>query len=106
MSKDSTSLLEEISNKVSQLISLTRLANSDLIRKKKEEVNKDLVCVRILELSDGTLPSNQFKQKISTETNVSEKTVQRSISELIDVGALIAVRKGREIYYQNSGLLD
>lgn len=106
MSEDSTVVLKEISHKLSQLISLTKLANKDLIQKAKEEVNKDKVFAKILEFSDGTLPSNQFKQKISNEAKVSKKTVQRRISQLLDMGALIAIRKGKEIYYKNSGLLD
>lgn len=105
MSQDST-LLKEISLKLTQLLSLFKLVSKDIIRKAKEETNKDVVLVKILEFADGTMPAIPFKQKISNETTVSEKTVERRISDLVDMGALITIRKGKEIFYQNSGLLD
>jgi len=105
MSRDLT-LLEEISQKLNQLVSLFKLANRDIIRKVKEEIDKDPVSTKVLELSDGTLSAVPFKQKIANETNVSEKTVERRVSELIEMGALVTIKKGKEIFYQNSGLLD
>lgn len=106
MNEDLTSLLKEISHKLSQLISLVKIANKDLIRKTKEEIKKDAVFSKILEISDGTLSAVQFKQKVANATKVSQKTVERRISELVEMGAFTATRKGKEIYYENSGLLD
>jgi len=106
MSEDSALLLKEISHKLSLLISLIKIANRDLIRKAKEEISKDPVFSKVLEISDGTLPAVQFKQRVANETKVSEKTVERRISELLEIGALTVTRRGKEIYYENSGLLD
>jgi len=105
MSRDLT-LLEEISQKLTQLVSLFKLANRDIIRKAKGEIMNDPISAKVLELADGTLSAIPFKQKIANDTKVSEKTVERRISELLDMGALVTVRKGREIFYENSGLLD
>jgi DNA-binding transcriptional ArsR family regulator len=105
MSQDST-LLREISFKLTQLLALFKLTNRDIIRKAKEEITNDPVSSKVLELADGTLSAISFKQKIANETKVSEKTVERRISELLDMGALFTIRKGREIFYENSGLLD
>lgn len=105
MSQDST-LLEEISLKLTQLLSLYKLVNKDIIRKAKEETNKDVVLAKVLEFADGTMSAIPFKQKIANETKVSDKTVERRISDLVEMGALITIRKGKEIFYQNSGLLD
>jgi len=105
MSQDST-LLKEISLKLTQLLSLFKLVNKDIIRKAKEETNKDVVSAKVLEFADGTISAIPFKQKIANETKVSEKTVERRISDLVEMGALITIRKGKEIFYQNSGLLD
>jgi len=105
MSQDSA-LLKEISSKLTQLLTLFKLTNRDIIRKAKEEITNDPVSSKVLELADGTLSAIPFKQKIANETKVSEKTVERRISDLLDMGALITIRKGREIFYENSGLLD
>lgn len=106
MNQDDSTLLKEISVKLTQLLSLLKLANKDVIRKAKEEANRDIVSAKVLEFADGTLSANPFKQKIANETKVSEKTVDRRISDLVDMGALILIRRGKEIFYQSSGLLD
>jgi len=33
-------------------------------------------------------------------------TVKRRMSELVEKGALTSTRKGKEVYYENSGLYD
>ena len=102
----SETLLKEISQKLSQLIVLTKLSNSKLIEEVKKEIRKDKVCRKILDLSDGSLGSSQLRQNVTTSIKVSDKTVQRRISYLVEKGALIPIRKGREIFYDNSGLYD
>lgn len=103
---DETELLKEISHKLSQLIVLTKLSNSKVIAETKEEIRKDPVSRALLDLADGTLSSAQLKDKVIQQTNTSEATVKRRISDLTEKGALISTRKGKEIYYENSGLYD
>ena len=105
MSGDSE-LLREISQKLSQLIILTKLSNSNLIKSVKEEIRKDPVAQAAIDLADGFLSSSQIKEKVATQVKVSEKTVERRLNELVEKGVLIAARKGKEIYYYNSGLYD
>lgn len=99
-------LLKEISRKLSQLIVLTRLSNSKIIAETKEELKKDPVSQALFSSVDGALSSSQLTEKVAKQTNKSERTVQRRIAELIERGALTPVRKGNEIYYENSGLYD
>ena len=103
---DESNLSREISNKLSKLIALTKLSNSKIIAEAKTEINGDPVFQAILALADGDLSSSQIKDKVIEQTSSSKATVERRIAELIEKGALVATRKGHEIYYTNSGLYD
>jgi len=99
-------LLKEISRKLSQLLVLTKLSNSKVIAETKEEIKRDLVAQAILALANGLLSSLQLKEKVTEQTKVSEKTVQRRIVDLVEKGAITPIRKGTEVYYEDSGLYD
>jgi DNA-binding HxlR family transcriptional regulator len=103
---DEVELLKTISQKLSQLIFLTKLSNSELIEQVKKEIRKDKVAKAILDLADGVLITSQLKSKVAGHTKVSEKTVERRISDLVEKGAGTRIRKGNEVYYENSGLYD
>jgi Fic family protein len=103
---DDSEILKEISNKLSQLIVLIKLSNSNLIKTVKDEIRKDSVAQAALDLADGFLTASQIKEKVALQTHVSEKTVERRLIELVEKGVLVASRKGKEIYYSNSGLYD
>jgi len=105
MSKE-VELLREISRKLSQLIILTKLSSSKFIEETKKEIRKDKVFRTIMELADGSSGSTQLKQKVMASTKVSKPTVKRRMSELVEKGALTSTRKGKEVYYENSGLYD
>jgi len=105
LSDNTNEILREISRKLDQMIAISKIGNREAIKKFREEIDKDIVSQKILQYADGSLSSDPFKQKIVAETKVSEATVKRRVSELVDVGALTPVKKGREIYYENSGLL-
>lgn len=99
-------LLKEISHKLSQLIFLTKLSNYELLEQTRKEINKDSVAQAILALADGLITSSQLKEKVSGQTNVSERTVERRINDLVEKGAITRIRKGHEVYYENPGLYD
>jgi len=106
MAMSSEELLKEISHKLSQLIVLTKLSNGKIIDDIKSELKKDPVAQAILTLADGNLSSAQLKEKVAQNTNMSEKTVQRRILDLVEKGVLTPIRKGNEMYYENTGLYD
>jgi len=101
---DETDLLKEISHKLSQLIVLTKLTNATQVKSVIEEIKKDQVAQIAIAIADGSLTSSQVKQKVTAQTNVSERTVQRRLAELVEKGVLIPVKRGNELYYEDSGL--
>jgi DNA-binding transcriptional ArsR family regulator len=106
MAMSETDLLKEISQKLSQLITLTRLSSSEVIAKTKEEIKKDSIAQQILTLTDGSLSTLQLVQKVATQNSISERTVQRRIADLLEKGALDVSKKGNVTYYENSGLYE
>ena len=106
MAQENIELLKEISHKLDQLIVLTKMARREEINKLREKVKKDPVLSEIVKLSDGSLPSSQFKSNVAKAVNKSESLVEKGIYELEDDGVIVPTRKGREIYYINSGLID
>ena len=105
MSQDS-SKLAEISRKLDQLIILLKLSNRAVLNEYKREIEKDKVYMRIREIADSSLSYSDICKKLHEELGVAEITVKKKIAELRAMGLLIATRKGREVYYENSGLLD
>ena len=103
---DEVSLLKEISKKLSQLIFLTKLSNLKLIEETKQRIKEDKVLQTILDTADGSLSSLNLKQKIMTSRKVSKPTVERRMAWLVERGALTPIRKGNEVFYENSGLYD
>lgn len=103
---DEVDLLKEISQKLSQLLVLTKLSNSKVIEETKEEIKKDQVLLALLNLADGSLSYSEIIQKAIEQTKASESTVRRRIVDLVEKGGLNAIRRGREVYYENSGLYD
>jgi DNA-binding protein H-NS len=105
MGEEINELLREISEKLDQLIVLARLEKMDAIKRLSEKVRKNPVLSKIVELSKENLSSSELKRKVAQATRKSEPRVEQCIYKLVDDGVLVPVRKGREIYYKNSGLL-
>lgn len=99
-------MLKEISHKLDQLIALTKMGSQEEIKKLKEKVSRDPVLSEIRKLSDGTLPSSEFKCEVAKAVNKSESLVEKVINELVADGVIVPVRKGRGIYYVTSGVID
>ena len=103
--KEEIKILKEISRKLDQLISLLKLSNLDTLNKISTDIMKDKISVKILELADGTLSYSDLTKMVSKELGVAEITVKKKIARLRKMGLLISKRKGKEVYYENSGLL-
>ena len=101
---EESDLLREISRKLSQLIVLTKLSNSKAIAEAKKEINEDPVSLALLNLADGSFSYSQIIKKVVEQTKASEPTIKRRIADLSEKGGLLPTRKGREVYYENSGL--
>jgi len=105
MSRES-SQLAEISRKLDQLIVLLKLSNRASIEEYRRRLGQDKIYARILEVSDGSLDYSDLARKLSEELGVADITVKKKISDLKEMGLLITLRKGREVFYVNSGVLD
>ena len=101
MSEENTKLLKEISRKLDQLIILMKLSNRTTLEDIKKKIERDRVAFKIMEISDGSLSYSAMSKKISENLGVAEITVKKKIAELKEMGALMPVRKGREVYYEN-----
>ena len=99
-------ILKEISRKLDRLIAIQQIGIRDELNKLKEEIKKDKVSQKILEIADGTLSAGELQEKVASSANVSEITVKRRISELLDKGLLIQNREGQNIFYVNSGIIE
>lgn len=104
--KKELEILKEISNKLDQLIILTKLNSLDIIEKYKIKIRGDKVFAKILDYSDGSLSYSKLCEKVSKDLGVAEITVRKKISELKEMGFLITERKGRQVYYASSGLFE
>jgi len=99
-------ILKEISHKLDQLIVLTKLGNLNVIADYKRKILGDNVSAKILEYSDGSLSYSQLAEKVSQELDVAEITVKKKVADLKDMGFLITERRGKQVYYTNSGLFE
>lgn len=98
--------MKEISRKLDQLIILTKLNRLDLINQYKTEIRNDAISAKILNYSDGSLSYSKIYKTISKELGVAEITVMKKMSELREKGFLVTERKGREVFYDKSGLFE
>ena len=99
-------MLKDISKKLDQLIILAKLNNLELIKQYKSEISRNKISSKILDHSDGELSYSKLVEKVSKELGVAEITVMKKISELKEMGFLVTERKGREVYYDKSGLFE
>jgi DNA-binding transcriptional ArsR family regulator len=106
MSQKENEQLAEISRKLDQLIALLKLGNRKTLEEYKRQLQRDKVYARILEITDSPLSYSDIVKKLHEGLGVAEITVKRKIAELKAMGLLIAMRRGREVYYEYSGILD
>jgi predicted transcriptional regulator len=106
MSEQSNETLSEISEKLDTLIALTRIANRTALEEYRQQITKDKVYSKIMEKLDEPLTYGALSKIVADELAVAEITVKKKIAELKDMGLLKTAKKGRESYYERSGLVD
>ena len=99
-------VLRSISKKLDRIVALTQIGLRKELDILKEEIKKDKVSQKVLEFSDGTLAAGDLQEKVAKSTGVSEITVKRRISELLDKGLLLSNRDGQNVFYVNSGIVE
>ena len=98
--------LKDVVYRLDLLIALLKSINEEKIREVKQHILKDPVCMKILELADGNREYSVLAEEVAKITGKSIRTVKARISELAEKGAIRGIRKGRKVYYQNTGLYD
>lgn len=98
--------LKQINQKLDQLLILIKISNLDKISKTKEELQSDPIFSAILSLADGSLTSKQLKEKVAKKVKKGVRTVESRLADLVEKGVLKVNKKGREYYYEQSGLFD
>lgn len=83
-----------------------KLSNRATLEDIKRKIQQDKVALQILESADGSLSYSAISKKISENLGVAEITVKKKIAELKEMGALMPVRKGKEVYYEKTELID
>lgn len=104
MSEEAT--LKDVVDRLDQLIALWKLANQEIIEKAKNEIMKDPVSRKILELADGTREYTVLADEVAKATGKSTRTVKARISKLADKGVIRGLRKGGKVYYQPTSIFD
>lgn len=99
-------VLKAISKKLDQIIILSKLNKRDILEEFRKKIRGDKVFSKILDCSDGSLTYSELCKKVAKKIGVAEITVRRKISQLKEMGFLIARKEGREVYYEKSDLFD
>lgn len=98
--------LKDVVDRLDQLISLWKLANLETIRKIKDEIMKDPIFRRILQLADGSRDRKTLAEKVAKSMGKTSRTVSSRITELVEKGALQGIRRGNKTFYKRTGLYD
>lgn len=99
-------LLAEILEKLQNIELLLKIGNRDIIDKFQNEIKKDRISKRILDLADGNLSYSDLSKKVAQDEDVAQITVKKKISNLKSLGFLITKREGSSVYYEKSDLFD
>lgn len=105
MSEEVSGTLKEIARKLDILIALARLANKEQIQGYHNELAKDPVYSKILEVTSEPISYSNLSRSVAEATGAAEITVKKKLAELKEVGALATKREGREVFYENTGFL-
>jgi DNA-binding transcriptional ArsR family regulator len=106
MSEPRDEMLSEISDKLDTLIALMKIGNRDALEEYRQRISKDKVYSKIMEKLEEPLTYGVLSKQVADELSVAEITVKKKTAELKDAGLLKTVKKGREVYYEKSGLVD
>lgn len=93
--KSETELLEEISSKLSDVISLLKLGQKSMIEVSKSRLLASALRSNVYNMCDG----RHTVSEISEELGRPLPLISRYLKELVDGGLVKFERKGKEVYY-------
>jgi len=97
--------LKEINEKLDLLISIIKLSNQNDLLDMKNKIKDDKVSSKIIEYADGLKSYGELAFIVSNELSMAEITVKKKIAELKEIGILKSFKKGKETFYENSGII-
>lgn len=103
MEKDA--ILQKISDQLDMLVSLSKLAYSDKIDKAKQEIVKDEIMAKILELVSEDLTAGDLVSAVCAQVEQKERTIRSRLSELVSKGVLKIEKEGTKSFYRSTGLI-
>ena len=96
---------KRIVERLDMLIALVRLSHGPRIDEALTTIRSDPVASGVLEALRGApLPAGVLKSTVARVVKVSEKTVQRSVVELVDRGLVRASGVGPARTYESAGV--
>ena len=97
---------DAVVDRLDQLVLLLRVAFGDRIDAVREELREEPATKAILDLLDSELvASSEVKRAAAEAANVSERTVQRALTRLVERGVIQAHGKGSATAYRSTGIL-
>jgi len=97
-------ILADILERLQNIELLLKIGNREVIKKFQEEIKKDRISKRILDLADGKLSYSDLAKKVAQNEDVAQITVKKKISNLKSIGFLITKREGNSVFYEKSDL--
>lgn len=95
----------EIVERLDRLTAILSLAFAKEISGARSEARADPVTAMVLDSAEDWIAAGKLKQSVSRTVAVAEKTVQRRITELLEMSALTARGNGPTRQYKRTGLL-
>jgi len=97
--------LDEVCRLLQTLIALFKLSNTPVIQSYRNEISKDEAYRKILEFTIEPVSYSELCRKVSEAAGIAEVTVKKKIPDLKEMGLLSTRRQGKEVFYENTGLL-
>jgi predicted HTH transcriptional regulator len=105
ISVEKEQILQKISDQMDMLVSLSKLAYSDKIDKAKQEIVKDEITAKILELVSEDLTAGELVSAVCAQVKQKERTIRSRLSDLVGKGILEIEKVGAKSFYRSTGLI-
>ncbi len=98
-------LLVGISEKIDLLVAVSKIAAQGPMERLKTDVAADKVARAILTATRKSIAYGDLVRLTVKKTGAGARTATRRISDLSAQGLIASERKGKLVYYKNSGLV-
>ena len=102
---EETDLLRQILQKLDAMVAIQRLTNRSALDALRAELESDKVAKAILEHCTYPVPYSDLVAIAARDSGANERTVKRRISELSERGLISSLRRGQQVFYENSGIV-